>query len=344
MLYNKTQWREALEKGASVYYFYSSDPFLARTAAEKTLAELAAATDGEVTVLDGPAPSVEEMVMAAGTISFFGTRRIVSMPNLQPASYGEKDLEEVCDVLASTENATFVMFSVFTEERGQLKIGKQAKKLIALCEKEGYAAQMVHPGPQQLRALLRQRAREQGTELSENAAAAMLERCGQDMFLLENEVDKLAAASGYTEITPALVVEMGTRNLEADVFDMVRCVTSRNAARACEMLEVLLRLKTDPIAITAALASSFVDMYRVKAAQAQKLDYNRVYKDFGYTGKPTRLQISGRNASSYTLAQLAACLEVLAELDGDLKGGSPTAPDVLLQTALCRLAAAGGRR
>ena len=34
MLYNKTQWREALEKGASVYYFYSSDPFLARTAAE----------------------------------------------------------------------------------------------------------------------------------------------------------------------------------------------------------------------------------------------------------------------------------------------------------------------
>ena len=165
MLYNKTQWREALEKGASVYYFYSSDPFLARTAAEKTLAELAAATDGEVTVLDGPAPSVEEMVMAAGTISFFGTRRIVSMPNLQPASYGEKDLEEVCDVLASTENATFVMFSVFTEERGQLKIGKQAKKLIALCEKEGYAAQMVHPGPQQLRALFRQRAREQGTEL-----------------------------------------------------------------------------------------------------------------------------------------------------------------------------------
>lgn len=61
---------------------------------------------------------------------------------------------------------------------------------------------MVHPGPQQLRALLRQRAREQGTELSENAAAAILERCGQDMFLLENEVDKLAAASGYTEISP----------------------------------------------------------------------------------------------------------------------------------------------
>ena len=344
MLYNKTQWREALEKGAPIFYFYSSDLFLARAAAEKTLSELAAATDGEVTVLEGPAPGVEELVMAAGTISFFGTRRIVSLPDLQPAAYGEKDLDEVCDVLASAENAAFVAYSVYSEERGQLKIGKQAKKLIALCEKSGYAAQLVHPGPQQLRALLRQRAHELETELSENAAAAMLERCGQDMYLLENEVDKLAAASGYTEITPALVVEMGTRNLEADVFDMVRCVTSRNAARACEILEVLLRLKTDPIAITAALASSFVDMYRVKAAQMQKLDFNRVHKDFGYTGKPTRLQISGKNASRYTLAQLGACLGVLAELDDDLKGGSPTAPDVLLQTALCRLAAAGGAR
>ena len=77
MLYNKTQWREAVDKAAPVYYFYSSDPFLARTAAEKTLAELAAATDGETTVLDGPAPGVEELVMAAGTISFFGHNSFV---------------------------------------------------------------------------------------------------------------------------------------------------------------------------------------------------------------------------------------------------------------------------
>ena len=176
MLYNKTQWRESLEKNASVYYFYSSDPFLARTAAEKTLAELAAATDGEITVLDGPAPGVEELVMAAGTISFFGTRRIVSLPNLQPSSYGEKDLEEVCDVLASAENATFVMFSVFTEERGQLKIGKQAKKLIETCETLGYAAEVAHPGVQELRRMLRQRAEGMNTAMSESAAGLLLER------------------------------------------------------------------------------------------------------------------------------------------------------------------------
>ena len=183
-------------------------------------------------------------------------------------------------------------------------------------------------------------------DLLEDALSAALAYTGRSELpaALEGAVCELAAASGYTEITPALVVEMGTRDLEADVFDMVRCVTARNAARACEILEVLLRLKTDPPSIAAALGSSFVDMYRVKIAQAQKLDYMQVYKDFGYTGKPVRLQISGKNAARYTSAQLAACLDILAELDEDLKGGCPIEADVLLQTALCRLAAAGGVR
>ncbi|HJA24904.1 MAG TPA: DNA polymerase III subunit delta [Candidatus Fournierella merdigallinarum] len=344
MLYNKTRCNEAIEAGAGVFFFYSADLFLARSAAEKALAALARTSDDEITTLDGPAPAVESLVMAAGTISFFGTRRVVYLPGMQPSAYGEKDFGELCDLLTSAENSVFVLYSVFPMERDKLKLGKLGKKLVAVCEKAGYAAQLEHPGPQQMRAILRQRAGQLNTTLSENAAAAILERCGQDLFLLENEVDKLAAASGYTEITPALVVEMGTRDLEADVFDMVRCVTSKNAARACEILGVLLRLKTDPPSIAAALASSFVDMYRMKAAQAAKIDYMQVHKDFGYTGKPARLQISGRTAARYTSAQLAACLDILAELDEDLKGGCPIEADVLLQTALCRLAAAGGVR
>lgn len=343
MLHNEKQWRAALQNGAPVFYFYSADGFLARTAAEKTLAALLEGGDSEETRLDGPAPSVEEVVMAAGTISFFGTRRVVFLPALQPTAYGEKDLAQVCDLLQSAENAVFVIYSVFGEERGKLKLGKQAKKLADVCGAAGYAAELAHPGPQQLRAMLRQRAEGQNTALSENAAAALLERCGQDMFLLENEVDKLAAASGYTEITPALVAEMGTQDLEADVFEMVRCVTCKNAVKACEKLDTLLRLKNEPIAIAAALAGSFVDMYRVKAGQAQKMHYSQVFKDFGYKGSDYRLKKSGETAARYTLAQLEACLDILAELDDGLKGGCPTAPQVQLQTALCRLAAAGGR-
>lgn len=342
MLHNEQKKNQALTNGAAVFYFYSVDPFLARSNAEKTVKALLE-QEGETTRLDGPAPSVEEIVMAAGTISFFGTRRIVELPMLQPSAYSEKDLAEICDILTNTENAVFVIHSVFAQERGEMKISKQAKKLIETCEKVGYAAEVAHPGVQEMRMMLRQRAQEQQTVLSENAAGVLLDRCGQDLFLLENEVNKLAAASGYTEITPSLIAEMGTQNLEADVFDMVRFVTGKNATKACEKLDSLLRLQNDPIAITAAMIGSYVDLYRVKLGMASKRGYAQVHKDFGYKGSDYRLKKSAETAGRYTLSQLKQCLEILYELDKGLKS-SPVESGILLQTALCRLARAGVSR
>ena len=50
----------------------------------------------------------------------------------------------------------------------------------------------------------------------------------------ENEVDKLCALSGYQTVTTAMVAEMGTVSLEADVFEMIRMITAKNATGACK--------------------------------------------------------------------------------------------------------------
>ncbi len=48
------------------------------------------ATADEATVLDGAAPEIEQLIMAAGTISFFGTRRVVVLPEIDPAAYSTR--------------------------------------------------------------------------------------------------------------------------------------------------------------------------------------------------------------------------------------------------------------
>ena len=223
------------------------------------------------------------------------------------------------------------------------KPGKRAQRVIAQCKKLGWAEELVKPGPSELRRMMAGRAAAQGAELSGPAGAALLERCGEDPYLLENEVDKLAAAAGYGVITPALVAEMGVVSLEADVFEMVRLITARNAAAACKKLHVLLRLGNEPIAVTAAMIGSYVDLYRVKLGQQHKKNYSAVFKDFGYKGSDYRLKRSAQTAAGYTLPQLRACLGILLELDQALKG-QPVAPQILLETALCRLAMEGGGR
>ena len=333
-----------VEQGCPVFYFYSTEKYLVRQAVGTVCALLCRGGGEEPTVLDGPAPDVEQLIAAAGTISFFGTRRTVCLPELDPAAYSEKDLEAFAGTVADTSSAVLVFGSVFEADRtGKARPGKRAQRLIAQCKKLGWAEELAKPGSTQLRQLMAERAAAQGAELSGPAGAALLERCGEDPYLLENEVDKLAAAAGYRTITPALVAELGVVSLEADVFEMVRLITARNAAAACKKLHVLLRLGQEPIAIAAAMTGSYVDLYRVKLGQQHKKSYSAVFKDFGYKGSDYRLKRAAQTAAGYSLPQLKACLAILLELDMNLKG-QPVSPQILLETALCRLAMEGGGR
>ena len=305
--------RQLADKGCPVYYFYSTERYLVRQAVNAAVRVLSADSDEDATVLDGAAPEIEGLIMAAGTISFFGTRRVV------------------------------VLGSVFPLERSKLKAGKSAQKLIAQCKVIGYVEELAKPRPFELKAMMIDRAKAQGTSLPDGAAAALLERCGEDPFLLENEVDKLCALSGYQTVTAAMVADMGTVSLEADVFEMIRMITAKNATGACKKLQTLLRLQQEPIAITAAMIGSYVDLYRVKLGAARKKNYSTVFKDFGYKGSDYRLKRSAETASHYTLGQIEACLQVLLELDQSLKS-QPVEEQILLETALCRLAMAGSGR
>ena len=305
--------RQLADKGCPVYYFYSTERYLVRQAVNAAVRILSADSDEDATVLDGAAPEIEGLIMAAGTISFFGTRRVV------------------------------VLGSVFPLERNKLKAGKSAQKLVAQCKAIGYVEELAKPRPFELKAMMTDRAKAQGTSLPDGAAAALLERCGEDPFLLENEVDKLCALSGYQTVTAAMVADMGTVSLEADVFEMIRMITAKNATGACKKLQTLLRLQQEPIAITAAMIGSYVDLYRVKLGAARKKNYSTVFKDFGYKGSDYRLKRSAETASHYTLGQIEACLQVLLELDQSLKS-QPVEEQILLETALCRLAMAGSGR
>ena len=63
MLYSETELKKRLKSGCPVFYFYASDEALVRSAAakaEKILSEEAPDT----TTLDGPTPSVEDIVLA----------------------------------------------------------------------------------------------------------------------------------------------------------------------------------------------------------------------------------------------------------------------------------------
>jgi DNA polymerase-3 subunit delta len=167
----ETKLRQLADKECPVYYFYSSERYLVRQAVAAATRILTADSDEDATVLDGAAPEIEQLIMAAGTISFFGTRRVVVLPEIDPAAYSDKDLEELNSTLSSLENAVVVLGSVFELVRSKLKTGKRAQKLIAQCKALGYTEELAKPKPFELKMMMIDRAKEQKTTLPDGAAA-----------------------------------------------------------------------------------------------------------------------------------------------------------------------------
>lgn len=340
MLYSENELNKRLKAGCGLYYFYASDEALVHAAAQKALKYLTR-DDPETTVLDGPTPSVEEVVLAAGTISFFGGRRLVLMPLIRPSTYSDKDLQELCDTLSDTENAIFVMTSLVEERFGKLRPGKREQKIISCCEKLGYCVQINKPTASALQAMARDWAKETGAAFAPGAEAALLARCGEDQFLLRNEIEKLAALADYGTITPQMIAQLGTVTLDADTFDMVKLVTSGQTEKAQQKLRTLLALQNDPIMITGALISNYLDLYRVLLGRRSRRALSAVAKDFGYSGNWNyRLSTTEKTAARFKRAQLEECLHILQRLDTDLKSSRLDA-DLLMQKALCELALAG---
>ena len=340
MLYSENELNKRLKAGCGLYYFYASDEALVHAAAQKALKYLTR-DDPETTVLDGPTPSVEEVVLAAGTISFFGGRRLVLMPLIRPSTYSDKYLQELCDTLSDTENAIFVMTSLVEERFGKLRPGKREQKLISCCEKLGYCVQINKPTASALQAMARDWAKETGAAFAPGAEAALLARCGEDQFLLRNEIEKLAALADYGTITPQMIAQLGTVTLDADTFDMVKLVTSGQTEKAQQKLKMLLALQNDPIMITGALISNYLDLYRVLLGRRSRRALSAVAKDFGYSGNWNyRLSTTEKTAARFKRAQLEECLHILQRLDTDLKSSRLDA-DLLMQKALCELALAG---
>ena len=139
---------------------------------------------------DGAAPENRRTDHGGGHHLSFGTRRVVAvLPEVDPGRIRRKGSGRAVQYAGQPGNAVVVLCVPI--ERKKLKAGKSAQKLIAQCKAIATLKSWLLPGPLSSRRAMIDRAKAQGTSLPDGAAAALLERCGEDPFLLENEVDKL---------------------------------------------------------------------------------------------------------------------------------------------------------
>lgn len=173
--------------------------------------------------------------------------------------------------------------------------------------------------------------------LSEKNAQLIIEKCGNNLLVLKNELEKLCAYAGGSEITSEAINRVTVENFEANVFELTKAIMAKNYERAFEVLDVLFFKKEEPIAILSVMASNYIDIYRVKVAQQSGKNIYDVAEVFDYKRKMFRLENAQRHSKNISMESLRKCIELLTQTDEQLKS-SRLDSRILLEKFIAKLA------
>ena len=110
----------------------------------------------------------------------------------------------------------------------------------------------------------------------------------------------------------------------------------KNFKKVFNVLEEMLRQKNSPLAITAALNTSYINIYRAKLAVAERKGPDELFELFDYKKGDRKVSIAFDRASRYKMEQVEQVLDVLLKLDEDLKS-SAVEKEILLETAVAQI-------
>lgn len=283
---------------------------------------------------------VENIAASIEALPFMAEHKCAAVADFDPETKSSEDLERLYALMEDLPDTATLIFWYPTLDI-PAKRSQKWKKFLERADRAGYMVDFPRLGAADLRRLIKKEAQRQGCELSPKGWEKLLGYAGNDLHALRSEIEKLCAyalGSGQTEITPDMVEELTPKSTETTVFIMVRALTSGRYDEACRQLDLLFYRGEEPVAILGAMAASYIDMYRVKAAlesgltSAAPAEYAPEYKGRG----SFRLQNAERSSKKLSLSGLKKCLDLLLEADLSLKG-SRMEPRLILERLISRL-------
>jgi DNA polymerase-3 subunit delta len=291
--------------------------------------------DLNTTLLDGGALTVGELRQASDALPFLCDRRLVIVNHYlkRPGGRGkeEAELAALADYLPTMPGTTWL---IFVEDETL----PPTHPILKLAEKHpaGQVRAFDGPGRGELSGWIVRRVERKGATVERAAADALAVAVGDDLRLLDSEIEKLATyTGGERSITTADVELLVPYTGEANVFAMVDAIGRRNGRTALRLLHKLLEAGDAPLYLLSMIVRQFRILIQVKELSAQGLTVSTIAKRAGL--HPFVTEKAQRQAMNFSLGQLEVIYARLLDTDLAIKTGRME--DVLaldtLVAALC---------
>ena len=284
----------------------------------------------------------ERLLSALDGLPVFADKKLVELHSLPFGSLSETQLSELLTLFegAKNEGDTVLVVYALAEE---LNVGRLPKAPSALYKKLSTVLEPVHcerQTPGRLAGWVGRHFAAEGVTASALVCQELVENCGSDMFVLANEVQKLASytlAKGETAVNFDDISLVCCTSKESGAFDFTNAILEGNAPRALELLTDMRRRKEKPEIVLAGIIETLANLYLVKRMTEAGKKPAEIAAETGL--HEYRVKLFVQSSAGKGAKRLQKALELCTESDEKIKNTSLENYTVLeiLVLRLCRV-------
>ncbi len=293
-----------------VYLLYGDEAYLKKRYKKQLIDTILQPGDHmNLNLYEGKGIDIHEVISQADTMPFFAEKRLLVIEQSgmfksaspQMAEYIPKIPEETCIVFVEDE----------VDKRG---------KLYKAVKKEGRAVELGRQDEKTLMNWVLSILRKEHKQITSATMRLFLEKAGDDMELIGNELEKLLCYTmGREVITSEDVESVCVNRTENKIFEMINAIAQKQQKKALDLYYDLLALKEPPMRILYLITRQFHLLMQVKELRNQGFDQGAIAGILGMQGFLVRNYI--RQSEPFTLQQLRRALGECVKTEEAVKTG-----------------------
>ncbi|MFA4814963.1 MAG: DNA polymerase III subunit delta [Candidatus Gracilibacteria bacterium] len=267
--------------------------------------------ESDLEELDGESASIEQIIGSISTLPFLSEKRLVILRNF----LGSQKAEIANELLPAIEKLPETTVLVMVELKDPDKRTSIFKKVSTLATNRLF----LKPKGMQLATWVQRRAEQYQGNLRSETATYLVSVLGDDLFALDQEVQKLCLYARDKSITREMIDELVTGNVQKSIFTLTDQLAQKNFAGALGTIEQLQEQGEDSGRIFSMIVRQFRLILEMKALGEQNVPASMMARKMGV--HPFVVSSSLRFTKNFTYDTLRHTLEKFLELDRRLKTG-----------------------
>ena len=283
------------------YLIYGKEEYLINIKIKEIIGSVNQTEGYEVLNFNLEIDTIKDMEYAWESVSLFSTRKIIVVKNVK------KLFDDKNSIIFKKNNDSILILSCFeTIEKAKLKLCSDFEIVNFDKLKE-----------EELVEYIIKKVGKNGFKISKSLVLNFLNKTTSDLYIINNELDKLFLASKGTIISQDIIESVVSNYSNVDIFELVNAIVNKEKIKAINLVEQLLAVNSDIIGLLVMVSNQLRLIYQVKILAKDDMSQGEIatYLDI----HPFRVKKILEVVDLYSTSKLLKLMSELSLLDMEIK-------------------------